>query len=63
MEPSEEDNGDEEDERFDPAGTIMHKFQLRPHWQVDLALPLDLTEREAARLSEFIKTLPFDKAE
>ncbi|MCC7499809.1 MAG: hypothetical protein IT160_19670 [Bryobacterales bacterium] len=59
------DNGDEpiiEKESL-PEGTIKHTYQLRADWQVTLALPSDLTAREAARLSEFIKTLPFDGQE
>lgn len=56
------DNGDEPviAEVAVPEGTIEHKYQLRAGWQITLALPSDLTSREAARLSEFIKTLPFD---
>jgi hypothetical protein len=46
-----------------PEGAIEHKYQLRPDWQVEITLPADLTAREAARLSEFIKTLPFDAPE
>ncbi len=40
-----------------------HLFQLRPGQQVKLELPRDLTSREAARLADFIKTLPFDAGE
>lgn len=43
-----------------PEDAIEHKYQLRPDWQVEIMLPADLTAHEAARLSEFIKTLPFD---
>jgi hypothetical protein len=46
-----------------PPGSLSHKFQLRPDWQVDLILPIDFTTREALRLSDFIKTLPFDAAQ
>jgi hypothetical protein len=46
-----------------PEGAIEHKYQLRADWQVVLALPSDLTSREAGRLSDFIKTLPFDDLE
>lgn len=46
-----------------PEGAIEHKYQLRADWQVEITLPADLTTREAARLSEFIKTLPFDAPE
>ena len=43
-----------------PEGAIRHTFQLRPDWQIELTLPADLSVREASRLSEFVKTLPFD---
>lgn len=46
-----------------PDGAIEHTYQLRAGWQVTVALPADLTVREALRLSEFIKTLPFDGPE
>jgi hypothetical protein len=42
---------------------VEHLYQLRPDWQVIIRLPSDLTSREALRLSEFIKTLPFDSRE
>lgn len=56
------DNGEEsvEEEVPLPEGAIEHTYQLRADWRVTMALPSDLTAREAARLSEFIKTLPFD---
>ena len=40
--------------------SIDHRYRLRADWIVDFNLPADLTAWEAARLSEFIKTLPFD---
>jgi hypothetical protein len=40
--------------------TLEHRFQLRPDQQVRLELPRDLTSREASRLADFIRTLPFD---
>ncbi len=58
---------DEEDNNGEatptPSNAIEHKYQLRSDWQVGIKLPSDLTAREAARLSEFIKTLPFDAPE
>ncbi len=36
-------------------------YPLRPDRNVELILPKDLTTREAHRLAEFIKTLPFDE--
>lgn len=40
---------------------IRHLYRLRPGNSVELVLPIDLTKGEAARLSEFIRTLPFDQ--
>lgn len=39
---------------------FTHGFQLRPDLLVSFRLPADLTTPEAARLADFIKTLPFD---
>ncbi len=41
-------------------GAILHTFKLRPDWKVEIVLPADFSAREASRLSEFVKTLPFD---
>lgn len=62
IQPSpDQDNGDDDSPvRPAPPGAIRHTFQLRPGWQIDLTLPADLSAREAGRLSEFVKTLPFD---
>jgi hypothetical protein len=38
---------------------IGHRFVLRPDFTVSFHLPSDLSSTEAARLSDFIKTLPF----
>ena len=43
-----------------PSNAIEHRYQLRPDWQIEITLPADFTLRESARLSDFIKTLPFD---
>jgi hypothetical protein len=44
-----------------PRGlTVRHRFNLRPDYAVDIELPQDFTEREASRLAEFIRTLPFE---
>lgn len=40
------------------AGMLGHAFNLRPGVQISLALPADLTTREADRLAAFVKTLP-----
>ena len=58
---ADQDNGDEEAAvKTIPEGSIQHTFQLRPGWQIEITLPADLSTREAGRLSEFVKTLPFD---
>lgn len=54
-----EDAAEEEPEDM----AFVHYYQLRPGFQVKLDLPRDLTGREAGRLAEFIKTLPFDAGE
>lgn len=57
---ADQDNCDEEAAvKANPEGAIRHTFQLRSDWQVELRLPADLSVREAGRLSEFLKTLPF----
>ncbi len=38
---------------------ISHKFPLRPGYTLTLSLPVDLTAAEAARLADFVKSLPF----
>lgn len=57
--------GELDDERSSgtpaPAGFIAHAYQLRPDTRLTLSLPSNLTPREAARLAEFIKTLPFSE--
>jgi hypothetical protein len=42
------------------TSAIDHRYRLRAEWIVDLRLPVDLTAWEATRLSDFIKTLPFE---
>ena len=43
----------------DGIGIISHVYQLRPELQVTLELPSDLSSKEAERLADFLKTLPF----
>lgn len=58
---TDDDYGDEEAATKPvPAGAIQHTFQLRPNWQIEVRLPADLSAREAGRISDFVKTLPFD---
>jgi hypothetical protein len=54
---------DDDDEDEVPAGMIRHFFRLRQDQAVQFDLPENLTEKEASRLGEFIKTLPFDSVE
>jgi hypothetical protein len=42
-----------------PMGQILHRFNLRPNFEVEIRLPDDLSEREAERLAAYIRTLPF----
>jgi hypothetical protein len=46
-------------ENADGNNSLVHQFRLRPDYVVNVRLPKDLTTTEAARLSEYIKTLPF----
>jgi hypothetical protein len=48
-----------DDEEAGPSRLTRHTFQLRPEASVALELPSDLTQHEAQRLAEFVKTLPF----
>jgi hypothetical protein len=41
-------------------GTITHSYQLRPGYSVSVELPANFTTKEANRLADFIRTLPFD---
>ncbi len=41
------------------GGLLRHRYVLRPSIEVELLLPSDLTVREAERLADFLKTLPF----
>lgn len=43
------------------ANTIRHTFNLRPDYTVTFDLPSDFGVKEAFRLAEFVKTLPFDE--
>jgi hypothetical protein len=56
-----------EQQQVEDSKTVMEQvadmkvsYPLRPNRNVELILPKDLTTREAHRLAEFIKTLPFD---
>lgn len=38
--------------------TLPHSYHLRPDFKVTISLPIDLTQKEAERLSLFIQSLP-----
>ena len=38
---------------------LQHTFNLRPDFAVTFQLPVDISPSEAARLSDFINTIPF----
>lgn len=42
------------------SDVIAHRFVLRPAFTVSFQLPSDLSSTEATRLSDFIRTLPFN---
>ncbi len=42
--------------------TFTHSFQLRLNQRVEFRLPNDLSPSEAARLADFVKTLPIEKS-
>jgi hypothetical protein len=42
---------------------LMHKFRLRANLEISLDLPSDLSDKEVGRITDFIKTLPFDPAD
>lgn len=52
---------DSEDKRDDVEESLLfqHTFRLRPDLEVGIELPFDLTQHEATRLGDFIRTLPF----
>ena len=59
---SEDEAGEEStiNETSASAGYIVHSFRLRPEESVSFKLPSDLSQMEASRLSDFIKSLPFE---
>jgi hypothetical protein len=42
---------------------LTHKFRLRPDLEISLELPSDLSTKEVSRISDFLKTLPFNDAD
>jgi hypothetical protein len=63
-EPMQDDTENGEDSTttdFSPESSNMDvKYPLRPNLEVKLSLPKTITRREAERLSDFIRTLPFE---
>lgn len=49
---------DEEEDEGEEVPLVSHPFNLRPNLTVTIALPGDLTEKEAERLAGFLRTLP-----
>ena len=39
---------------------LRHRFLLRPDFPIELGLPVNLTNAEASRFADFIKSLPFN---
>ncbi|MCC9654636.1 hypothetical protein [Rhodopirellula halodulae] len=56
---ADEQDGDGEFADDSDNSSITHTFVLRPEYRVKLTLPVDMTPREAKRLSDFLRTLPF----
>lgn len=44
---------------FNKCTNILHTFMVRKGINTTMVLPVDLTEREARRLADFIRCLPF----
>jgi len=45
-----------------PATTVTtkeHVFSVRPDWNISIEVPLNLTQKEADRLGDFVKTLAY----
>jgi hypothetical protein len=42
------------------SARIAHSYRLRPEFSVSFELPADLSAKEATRLADFIRTLPFE---
>lgn len=60
IDDEDEDSLEEGEEEEEPEGTITHQFVLRPDFSIRINLPSDLKTGEAARISDWIKTLPFE---
>ncbi len=49
-----------DEESAEECDVLEHTFNLRTEYQVEITLPLGLTENEAERLAGFIRSLPMD---
>jgi hypothetical protein len=49
------------DDKGAPPQRLAHRFMLRPEYVVVINLPVDLSAVEAARLSDFVRALPFGR--
>ena len=47
------------DDDYETIDLLTHTFHLRPDVPVEFDLPRNLTENEASRLADYIRTLPF----
>ena len=54
---ADEDSGGQD---VDDSTLLSHEFQVRPDFKLMLVLPADLSAREADRIANWIRTLPFD---
>ncbi len=52
---------DEQDLFDETVRRLRHTYHLRPEVSVEFDLPADLTESEANRLADYLKTLPFKR--
>lgn len=58
----EEEGVRENDESYEEVedDALMHEFVLRPDFSLRLKLPVNLKSSEAARISDWVRTLPFE---
>lgn len=43
-----------------PESGIVHRFKLRPDFEVSFTLPVDFSKTEASRVAQFVASLPFE---
>ena len=54
------DDDDDSTDSEEEIDTLDHYFNLRADFQIEVSLPIDLSQSEANRLSAFIQSLPLD---